>query len=242
MLTAIRGRDGWKFIARYAERADGPYICAVCNKEVLLKKGDIKTNYFSHRPPITCSLGVGESEFQMNAKMAIFDALQPEPNVTDLEIEKHFGSIITDVFARINGVAVAIEIPRSNQTVADIVSKILAYHELGIGVLWIGLPTDVLVVDRYSPKDWEKWIHTAYYGRLYFWIGGQTFAPVHFGHYHENGPDGERVSKRLRAPLKGVPVSLSKDFRLVKKEPWSSAEVSIPPCTLYMDKQLKWWR
>lgn len=240
MLTALRQSDGWKVIARYANKADGPYLCASCRRELVLKKGDVRVNSFAHKPPVTCAVGFGESEYHMSAKLAIFDALQNENTVTDLEIEKPFGRLIADIFAVIDGVAVAVEIVRPGLTPLDAMERTRAYDDLGIAVVWVALPGDVLIADRYSPSDIEKWSHTAFYGRIYYWVGEQDFVPVHFVPHVEPGRD--EVSKRWKTPLKGQRVVLSKDFRLTVREPWIGAGVAVPPCRLFIDKQPVWWR
>lgn len=243
MLSAICQSDDWKVIARYAEKKNGPYVCPACGCEVTLKKGDVKMHHFVHKAPVVCFMGVVETEFLMNAKMSIFDSLQTESNVFDLEMEKPLGDSIADVFAVIEGVPVAIMIQRSNLTISDINFTTQNYHHLGIAVLWVGLPVDVLIADKYSPKDVEKWCQTACYGRLYFWVGGQMLMPVHFVPYMEIAPKGEKpASKQWKTPMQGLPAAISRDFHLVNKEPWSGSGVSIPRCTLFLDKQLKWWR
>jgi len=50
--------------------------------------------------------------------------------------------------------------------------RTIQYAQKGIYVLWLLLWTPKLNAQRYSPKLWEKWIHAAYYGRVYYWIEG----------------------------------------------------------------------
>jgi competence protein CoiA len=52
----------------------------------------------------------------------------------------------------------------------------------GIYVLWLLQWKPELDGGRYAPRLWEKWIHAAYFGRVYYWIQGldvvsYTFEP-----------------------------------------------------------------
>jgi competence protein CoiA len=187
--------------------------------------------------------------------MEIFDALRLESNVAGLELEKDFGMSVADVYAEISGTRVAIEIQRSSLSVNDIIARTQNYHRLGIAVLWVGLPGGDLEIAKYSPAAWEKWCHAAYFGRVYYWGGGQLLRAVHFGPYsihvesrswYENGSEQsaggyERTSKRWRTPQHGVPVLLSRSFQRSARAAWSGGTVNVPFCTLYVDRQAKWW-
>jgi competence protein CoiA len=204
---------------------------------------------------VTCSLGIGETEQHLRAKLEIYDSLKNEPNVTELELENDFGASVADVYARISGTRVAIEIQRSALSVNDIIARTRNYHRLGIAVLWIGLPNAGIQTSQYSPRAWEKWSHAAYFGRVYFWAQGQMLHVYHFNPYYihveestwyEDGSEQsaggyDRISRRWRTPKNGVPVLLSRSFTPSKRTAWSGGTVSVPECTLYVDKQPKWW-
>lgn len=74
MLTAIRS-DSQKTLAQDANKIDAPFTCPECNKNVILRKGLIKTPHFAHKPPVTCQYGQGESEEHRKCKQAIFNCL-----------------------------------------------------------------------------------------------------------------------------------------------------------------------
>jgi competence protein CoiA len=120
MLTAKRHPNLPEVLARDAQKSEAPFTCPKCLTEVVLHKGNIKVHHFQHKPPVYCSRGEGESEQHRVAKLAIYDALQKEPNVTDLELEKDFGTSVADVFACISNVRVALEIQRSNLSANEI--------------------------------------------------------------------------------------------------------------------------
>lgn len=256
MLTALRLSDQKKVLARDSEKAHSPFACPSCQCEVVLHKGNIRAHHFKHKPPITCARGKGETAQHLTAKIEIHDALALQQNVTELELEKDFGTSIADVYARISGVPVAIEIQRSKVSVAEITERTKNYRRLGIAVIWIGLPDSNLSLNRYSPCAWEKWCHAAYFGRVYYWIAGQTLRPVHFAPYstyiepkswydssgNEQYAGGyDKFSKRHKTPIHGVPVLLSAHFQPKHKSYFNSGSVVVPECLIYGDRQPKWW-
>jgi competence protein CoiA len=256
MLTAIRQSDATKVLARVSQRLEAPFTCSLCRREVILRKGKIKVHHFAHKPPVMCSLGAGETEAHHQAKLAIYDALRTEPHVTDAELEKNLGGSVADVYACISGVPVAIEIQRSSLTVSEIVSRTEKYHRLNTAVIWVGLPTVDLSSQRYTPRAWEKWCHAAYYGRVYYWESGQILRVVHFdphfihvqsSTWYQDGQEQsaggyDRISKRWRTPKSGIPALLARSFIANTRAAWSKGTISIPACTLYVDRQPKWWK
>jgi competence protein CoiA len=256
MLTAIRQSDATKVLARVSERFEAPFVCSLCRREVILRKGKIKVHHFAHKPPVNCSLGKGETEAHHRAKLAIYDALRAEPHVADVELEKDLGGSVADVYARVSGLPVAIEIQRSSLTVNEIVVRTERYHRVGIAVIWVGLPTADLSSQRYAPRAWEKWCHAAYFGRVYYWESGQILRVVHFDHYYihvasstwyqdgqEQSAGGyDRISKRWRTPKLGVPALIARSFHANTRAAWTGGTVTVPACTLYIDRQPKWWK
>ena len=251
MLTALRQSDFIKVLARDSERTHAPFLCPSCRREVILRKGQIKVHNFAHKPPVTCTRGQGMSEQHYQVQLAIFDALSQEGNVTELEMERDFGSSIPDVFARISGTPVAIEIQRSSLSVNDIRARTQNYHQLGISVLWIGLQNPNLATSKYNPSAWERWCHATYYGRVYYWEQSQVLKVVHFDQYQIQVPhstwyqDGseqsaggyEKRSKRWCTPRLGVPVLISRSFQHKNREAWSGGKVVVPECSIYLDRQ-----
>lgn len=252
MLTATRQADQAKVLARDAKKPEAPFICPRCRAEVVLRKGRIKTHHFAHKPPVTCAMGAGETAQHLAAKQEIFDALLGEPRVTGVELEKDFGVSVADVFAVISGTKVAVEIQRSTLSVAEIIARTVNYHRLGISVLWIGLPNQDLSSSRYSPRAWEKWAHAAYFGRIYVWVQGQTLEAYHLDKYKIyveesswHGPGGseesaggyERVSRRWRTPRWIREVDIATDFAPTRRASWAGGTVSVPQCSLYVDKR-----
>ena len=255
MLTALRTSDNEKVLARSSAKPDAPFMCPACRCEVVLHKGLIRIPHFAHKARAACRLGAGETEDHLLTKLSLFDALRKEANVQDVELEKSFGTSVADVFAIISGVPVAIEVQRSALAIGEITARTAEYHRLGIAVLWIGIPNGDLGLSRYSLAAWERWCHAAYFGRVYYWAGGQTLRPIHFaplsirveestwrkhGHVHSAGGYDKR-SRRWRKPQPGEPVLVSNGFRRTCRPAWAGTSVRIPECTLFIDAQAKWW-
>ncbi|MBF0250384.1 MAG: competence protein CoiA [Alphaproteobacteria bacterium] len=256
MLSGIKNSSNSKVFARNVTKEDAPFSCPGCRGELTIKKGNIKTHHFAHKPPFNCSRGQGETDAHRKCKEDIFLNLSTRQNVTHLDLEADFGTSVADIFCRIDGIPVAIEIQKSDVTVNQITLRTQNYHLRGINVLWLALYNPKLDEKRYSPKAWEKWCHAAYFGRVYYWINSLTVLPVHFAEYRldvecsswydEYGEEQSaggytKRSKRYRAPLVGSQLDIATDFRSTTKDAWSRGTVSVPQCSLYVDRLRKWW-
>ncbi|MCI5145428.1 MAG: hypothetical protein D3923_07820 [Candidatus Electrothrix sp. AR3] len=113
MLCGIREKDRSKVFASSSDKSDGPFHCAGCGHELNIRKGRIKVHHFAHKPPYHCQRGEGETEAHRKCKESIYNALLSSPGVTNLDVERDFGSVISDVFCTIRNIHVAIEIQRS---------------------------------------------------------------------------------------------------------------------------------
>jgi len=256
MLCGIRNSDNKKVFASKSAKTEGPFSCPGCRHELNIRKGKIKVHHFAHKPPYSCTRGQGETEAHRKCKETIYNSLLQLPFVTNLDVEKGFGTVISDVYGVINGTKVAIEIQRSNLSVNDITSRTAAYEKLGIHVIWLALFNDKLGADKYSPKAWEKWCHAVYFGRVYYWLDDLTIVPVHYAEHQtyveptswfdqfgqeQSGGGFYKSSKRYKTPRIGAYLNLATDFQATSKASWSGGTVYIPKCKVYVDKFRKWW-
>ena len=221
MLTAARETDGRKVVAWEAERSEGPFRCFCCRQMVTLRKGEIKAPHFAHVPPVTCEYGTGESEAHRLCKIALYESLLRDPEVRKCEMERDLGTVRPDVSAYIGGVAVALEVQISNLSLAKIQYRTIEYARKGIYVLWLPLYTSALEQELYRPRPWELWLHSTYFGRVYYWLEGLKVVPVHFRDYYMSvrglTKDYQKLSRR-KVPLSGAPLLLTRDFAPVKRE------------------------
>jgi competence protein CoiA len=243
MLCAKRKLTDEIVTAYLASKAHGPFICPDCRDEVILKTGRRTVNHFAHANPIACKFAEGESEIHRRCKMEIFEALQNTPGVRNVELERPLGVVRPDVSAYINGVPVAIEIQISSLSVETIMSRTIEYARKGIYVLWLLQWTPKLDGKRYAPQLWEKWVHAAYFGRVYYWLKGLEVVSYRFepslkavprkSWYAENGKKMtgggySRRSKRHRTAVRQKTLNLVVDFIPKQRYWWEGNEVKVP--------------
>lgn len=244
MLTAKRQSDDRKVTAWETERDQRPFLCHCCNQIVTLRKGGIRAPHFAHQPPVTCEYGTGESEEHRRAKLAIYESLLTHPRVMKCEIERNLGTVRPDISAYIDNVPVAIEVQLSSLSLDRIAYRTAEYARLGIYVLWLPLYATALKGELYQPRPWERWLHAAYFGRVYYWLEGLQIMPVHFRDYYASmrgrTRDYQKLSQR-KVPLPGRAVILTEDFKPVRREAWANRYISIPPSRLLLDKQAAWY-
>jgi competence protein CoiA len=244
MLTAIRQVDGQKVGAWEVDRTERPFLCPCCSEIVTLRRGGIIAPHFAHKPPVTCEYGTGESEEHRQCKISIYEALAADPLVKKCEMERDLGAVRPDVSAYINGVPVAIEVQASNLTLEKIGRRTGEYARRGIYVLWLPIYKESLKAELYSPRPWERWLHEAYFGRIYYWVESLRIQPVHFRDYltrvRGRTHDYEKLSKK-KVPIDGVPAVLTKDFMPVERAAWARDFIDIPQAKLFIDKQPGWY-
>jgi competence protein CoiA len=179
MLCAKRKLTGEIVTAYLASKAHGPFKCPDCGDEVILKTGRRTVNHFAHVNPLACRYAENESEEHRRCKMEIYGSLQRHTAVRNVALERPLGTNRPDVSANINGVPVAIEVQISSLSLETIQQRTMEYARKGIYVLWLLQWTPKLDARRYTPRLWEKWIHAAYFGRVYYWIEGLTVVSYH---------------------------------------------------------------
>jgi competence protein CoiA len=182
--------------------------------------------------------------------MEIFNALQNAPGVRNVALELSLGAVRPDVSAVINGVPVAIEIQISSLSVETIMSRTIEYFRKGIHVLWLLQWTPKLDAQRYTPKIWEKWIHAAYFGQVYYWIEGLTVAGYRFEPSYKTVPKrtwysttGRKrtaggycsKSKRHCTAVRATTLNLATDFGPKQRYWWEGNGVKVPDAKLFMD-------
>jgi competence protein CoiA len=251
MLSARRQKDGQTVSAYFESKANAPFFCLVCNDKVLLKTGRNRINHFAHANPLACRFAEAESETHRRCKMEIYEALLCEPNVSNVRLEQPMGSVRPDVMAEIGGVPVAIEVQLSSLSVATITSRTIEYHRKGICVLWLLQWTPKLDAVRYSPKNWEKWLHACYFGRVYYWTCGLNVVSYHFDVALKSVPrkvwfdkNGKRMtgggftirSKRNRRAERGRTFNLATDFGPRLRFWWEGNGIKLPDAKLFMQR------
>lgn len=245
MLTALT-RNG-EVYAWDVGKEDGPFFCPECPGEMILKQGYLKTDHFAHRVTAGCTYGTGESEAHRQAKYEIYQALQHHPEVTKLQLERRLetplGNVRPDVsFCLANKHYIAIEVQLSKLSPDDIASRTQRYKAKKVHVLWMPPYYTDLEAESYSPKAWEWYLHTLYYGRVYYWYEGETVQPVKLEpydlaprqiQYGENrGQWYNPVSKRYRTPV-FLPQAHVTEMQPITREAWQNETFNFPAAWLW---------
>ena len=250
MLSAIRVLDGQTIHAYFLSKTDGEFICPECREEVVLKTGNKRVNHFAHATPLACKFSLGESDVHRQCKIEIYRALQTVPGVEDLALERSLSWGRPDVSARINGVPVAIEVQISALSIETIQKRTIEYGRNGIYVLWLLQWRPELEDSRYRPKQWEKWLHAAYFGRVYYWVEGLTVVSYHFDPSFRSVAKKSWISKKgkemtaggyshrsksFRTTIRGQTFNLATDFGPKQRYWWSGNGVTVPDAKLFID-------
>lgn len=251
MLCGKRISDGSTVIAYSEQKTNGPFVCPACEGEAILHKGRFKVHHFAHKPPTTCSLGKGETEAHRRCKVEIYEALLKQPHVTKAKLERDLKTVRPDISARIGELHVAIEVQISALSEETVIHRTVEYAKKGIYLLWLAQWKPELDTDSYRPRVLERWLHAAYFGRVYYWKAGLTVVPYHFntlyrttefrewyepgGFYNSAGGDSYRL-KSIKQPVRGKPLDIATDFVGRQREQWATKGMSVPKSLLFRDK------
>lgn len=247
MLCARRKSDGQTVNAYFESKTNGPFACLVCREEVLLKSGKSRINHFAHANPIACKFAEGESDEHRRCKTEIFLALQKAPDVHGVVLELPLETVRPDVSAIIRGVRVAIEVQMSSLSLETITQRTIDYAQRGIYVLWLLQWTPRLDATRYTPRLWEKWLHAAYFGRVYYWVEGLTVLEYHFepalkfipkktwysGTAKKMAGGYTRRLKRHKTAVRGEALNLATDFGPKQRYWWQGEGIKVPDAKIF---------
>ncbi len=245
--------NGSRILTWRAEKREAPFYCPECQAVVTLKKGAIREHHFAHKPPVNCQYGTGESKLHERVKRSIYEALRQNPDCSKCELERRLAGVRPDVSLYIGNTPVAIEIQRSTIRVDEILRRTVQYTKLGVHLLWlIPFPTPDSDLP-YRPPEWQKYLHTLYFGRLYFWVVGALVQPVHLSThpiwveerewFDETGTEMSaggyyRVSKSLRQIDRDGPVlDIARDFKAVSRSSFETKYHILPAARLWLDNK-----
>jgi competence protein CoiA len=226
--------SGDEVLAEEVESSDGPFYCPACQAQLILKQGRKVVAHFAHWPDAECEyVGEGESEEHRMVKWELREALLRIPGVTDVRLERYLREVRPDVSFLMNGQLIALEIQLSQLSLEKIAGRTKAYARKNIAVLWMPLFRGELLEQRYAPRDWERYLHTMYYGKVYYWYEDLLVQPVKFGECLLE-PDWWRC-KRYRSKRFVTPELLPQRSMLDLVPRWRSAWRDIPRAKLWSE-------
>lgn len=256
MLCAIAKDSKENVRASREAAAKVAFVCPACGGDVILRKGRLRIPHFSHKATDSCSYGAGESETHRRCKTEIYEALLRSPHVSDVRLERHLKDVRPDVSARIRGIPIAIEIQISNLSVETVIRRTQKYAQRGIYLLWLAQWSPRLDSRRYNPRPWERWVHAAYFGRVFYWLSGTLVVPYHFdpvrirmGKHSWRSAGGRNmtaggyrhVSRRFKEPVRGEALDILTSFVPRDRDGWQGGETIIPAAKLFSDSGSPFW-
>lgn len=269
---ANRMRDHRAVHASTVTRGDGPFYCAECYCDAIVRKCDEKRDHFAHEAPLTPAVGALESDLHRDCKDELLAALldeQPHGNWAkerDLP-EGRRGKLVLprvrpDLSGRVGGRAVVIEVQASALSISKIVKRTVAHATWGSCMLWIVPLRGALDVRRlplFRPRLYERYFHSMYFGRTYYWWPGlgANVLPVHYGPAVREIPVSEwyeeggaymtaggywKQYKVIRSPQPASTLSITR-FRLHQRDPFvpENARKALPAGRLWFDGLERWW-
>ncbi len=255
------------FSAESCTSEDGPFFCTSCLSDAVVRKCAGKRDHFAHIARHSPVPGTGERELHFKCKNEICDILssfhpkgkwETERSIP-ANIKKGTPALRPDISGYIDGKLVAIEVQASALTISKVWQRTKNYTKWSINLLWIVPLTDPLGSLPFRPRLYEKYLHSMYYGRVYYWTAGQGIElnPVHFGiagrdlEYREWTEDGEVKSaggyykpyKTIKTPIYGTIVNISSQFISSYRDEFVPDNVrkAVPKCFLWKDTLPIWW-
>jgi competence protein CoiA len=152
-----------------------------------------------------------------------------------------------------------IEIQRSSIGIRQLLARTADYTAMGIAILWIVPLTEDLGTDLFRPRFIERYLHSLYFGRVYYWMPGMgaKVLPTHFspavravpyrtneGGYWEDAGFINKPYKLIRRPRyfrDTIPIgeAFHQESR-VEFLPWGGTQ-PIPKANIWMDSVPMWW-
>lgn len=266
--VATRTRTGERVHAKDVTREQAPFHCEECLTDAVVRKCIERVDHFAHKARLSPVVPRGETKLHQNCKEEIRDALISRYPNGKWECERpipanaarNIPKLIPDVSGRIGEQRVVIEIQASYLTLPKIIKRALSYRAHQIPILWVVPLTEDLGTQNFRPRLYERYLHSIYYGRTYYWLPGDgiSLRPIHYGvayRYIDQsewyGSDGDlcqaggydKPYKIIKKPIYGKRVNIADDFQQIDRDefvPWNENK-AIPPLLTWQDNLKEWW-
>lgn len=184
---------------------------------------------------------MSESERHLYVKRHISQAVADHPDVTDVQQERHFGSVQADLTFSLRDIQVAIEVQRSDVSWTNIVERTSQYHTRGIYVLWVLVSDSPLCRGLQTTVPmWQRCLHALYFGVIYSWIREQLVLPIHLErcvnprqqYYNfQEGRWHSRLYEHVRMPWLLEPVQIT-DLQPMTRSAGNYGDYTLPEASL----------
>ncbi len=266
-LTAKRRTDNKLVHASATTKHEGPFYCPDTFEDLIVRKCVEKRDHFAYHARQS-PVGSKESALHKACKAEIRSLLQSKFPVGNWEEERTFKEdkikgykeVRADISGRIGGRGVIIEVQASTLSIKTIIERTYQYSMRGAFILWIVPLEEDLGQENFRPRLFERYLHSIYYGRIYYWNKGDgtMLRPVHFGtaaRYieasswfeeggHERTAGGYyKPYLRVKQPVYGPEVDLI-NFIGEQREAFEmeNEKLSIEKCRIWRDGLAHWWR
>jgi competence protein CoiA len=259
-------KDVW---AEDSSHEDGPFICRGCLADAVLRICTEKRDHFAHHSRMSPAIVSGETELHKGCLQEICDALKarfPEGKWdVNREIpankEKGLDKVVPDVSGRIGDKRLVIEAQASFLSIPQIIKRSEVYAKRGIPILWIVPLKEDLGDKPFRPRLYERYLHTMYFGRVYYWRPGfgTQLLPVHYGiaereipfsSWYDKDAEEERNAggydkpyKTIKRPVPADRIDIATNFYPLSRpefRPWNERK-TVPPLLIWKDKLADWW-
>lgn len=264
-VTARRVSDNALVHVNNTSKSEGPFYCPDTFEDLVLRRCIEKRDHFAYKARYS-PVGSKESDLHKGCKKEIWTILNdnfPDGNWKEerqiIDSGKGSKDRRADISGRIDGKGIIIEVQASVLPIKEIIERTEQYTLRRGYILWIVPLEKELGKENFRPRLFERYLHTMYYGRVYYWnIGdGTLLTPVHFGtatrHIEADivfDSDGTEIDVggydkpylRIKKPIYGKKVDLihfTTENR--KKFDMENEKLSVKESKIFRDNLSKWW-
>lgn len=268
--TALNLYSRKRFDAATCSKKDGPFCCPACYTDAVVRKCSERRDHFAHRARLSPDggPGPGENRLHKNCKEMLCALLAERFPTGKWQCERRIPAkaegripeLRPDISGRICERRLVVEVQASSLTISQIIRRTAAYSARNIALLWLVPLTEPLGTLPFRPRLYERYLHSMYFGRTYYWWEGQglNLAPVHYEpttryvEYREWFEDGalqsgggyEALYKIVKKPSYGRSLDLERDFDAIQRAEFTpeNERKRVPTCLLWRDRLESWWQ
>jgi competence protein CoiA len=251
-------------------KEDGPFMCPSCLSDAIVRKCTEKEDHFAHKARLSPIIQSQDRELHDVVQNELLEYLvnnYPKGNwakerTISRNDEKGLLEIVPDISGRDNNrKPIAVEIQNSAYTLRKIHIKTVEYQKRNIAVLWLVPLKEELGEEVFRPRLFEKYLHSMYYGRVYYYIPNRNkkIVPVHFSPakrwieestWYDVDMQEQRTEggyfltyRTIKSPNFGDELELSKDFKIEENMGFQHKNVKkeVPKCITLQDTLKPWW-
>lgn len=271
---ALRADTGEKIHISEAYKELTEYYCPECLGKANVRKGKFKTHHFGHFATTSSLAESKDTTFHTKCQNEIMESLKKQYPNGDWSIEKHMGfdslkgenAVVADIHGYLgskeeNSRQIVIEVQRSKLNIKTIAHRTTEYLKRDIHILWV-VPIMKELGVTFRPRSFEKYLHTMYLGRTYYWVAGygSKVRPVHhdlakreipFASFYRDGEQQEHGGyskayysiKEVNSPgLLEIGQDFSaRDLKLYSTKYRNTELIGIPERKILLDNLKKWW-